>query len=69
MWTVVYIAPGLKEAERVKKLLSTEGFLVKLRTIGLSQTANDASTVEILVPELEAGEAMETINTALKSII
>lgn len=69
MWTVVYIAPSLKEAERIKKFLSTEGFLVKLRTIGLSQIADDVNTVEILVPELEAVEAMETINTALKSII
>jgi hypothetical protein len=46
----------------MKKLLSTEGFLVKLRTIGLPQ-ANDACSVEILVPESEVDEAMEIINT------
>jgi len=69
VWTVIYIAPNPKEAERINKLLSNEGFLVKLRTIGLSQTAGDASTVEILVPESEADEALETINAALKSII
>ncbi|MDD4237309.1 MAG: glutamate decarboxylase [Desulfotomaculaceae bacterium] len=62
MWTVVYIAPSLKEAEKMEKLLSTEGFLVKLRTIGLPQ-ANDACSVEILVPESEVDEALETINT------
>lgn len=62
MWTVVYIAPSLKEAEKIKKLLTTEGFLVKLRTIGLSQ-ANEACSVEILVPESEVDEALEIINT------
>jgi hypothetical protein len=61
VWTVVYIAPSLKEAEKMQKLLSTEGFLVKLRTIGLSQ--NEACSVEILVPESEVHEAMEIINT------
>lgn len=61
MWTVVYIAPSLKEAEKIKKLLSTEGFLVKLRTIGLSQ--GEACSVEILVPESEVDEALEIINT------
>lgn len=61
MWTVVYIAPSLKEAQKMEKLLSSEGFLVKLRTIGLTQ--NDACPVEILVPESEVDEALETINT------
>ena len=62
MWTVVYIAPSLREAEKIEKLLSTEGFLVKLRTIGLPQT-NDACSVEILVPESEVDEALEIINS------
>lgn len=62
MWTVVYIAPSLREAENMEKLLSTEGFLVKLRTIGLPQT-NDTCSVEILVPESEVDEALEIINT------
>lgn len=62
MWTVVYIAPTLKEAEKLEKRLSTEGFLVKLRTIGLSHT-NDSCPVEILVPESEVDEALEAINT------
>lgn len=62
MWTVVYIAPDLKEAKKMEKILKAEGFLVKLRTIGLSQ-ANDTSSVEILVPESEVDEALETINT------
>lgn len=62
MWTVVYIAPSLKEAKKIETLLSAEGFLVKLRTIGLPQ-ASDACSVEILVPESEVHEALETINT------
>lgn len=60
MWTVVYIAPHMKEAERIKILLSGEGFLVKLKSVGLSQN-NECGPVEILVPESEAEEAMETM--------
>lgn len=62
MWTVVYIAPNKREADRLKMLLAAEGFLVKLRIIGLPQ-ANHSSSVEILVPESEVDEAMEIINT------
>ncbi len=62
MWTVVYIAPNQKEAEKLEKMLTTEGFLVKLRTIGLPQ-ANNACSIEILVPESEVDEALEIINT------
>lgn len=62
MWTVVYIAPNKKEAEKLQRLLTTEGFLVKLRAIGLPQ-ANNACSIEILVPESEVDEAMEIINT------
>ena len=61
MWTVVYIAPHKKEAERIKNLLSVEGFLIKLRSVGLSQT-NECGPVEVLVPESEVEEAMEIIN-------
>lgn len=62
MWTVVYIAPNKREADRLKMLLATEGFLVKLRLIGIPQ-ANSSCSVEILVPESEVDEAMEIINT------
>ncbi len=61
MWTVVYIAPNEKYAQKLEKILSTEGFLVKLRALGLPQTGNNRS-VEILVPELEVDDAMEIIN-------
>jgi len=62
MWTVVYIAPNKNEAERLQKLLTNEGLLVKLRAIGLSQD-NSVGSVEILVPESEVDEALEVINT------
>lgn len=61
MWTVVYIAPHKREAERIKDLLSREGFLVKLKSVGLSQSG-DCGPVEVLVPESEVEEAMEIIN-------
>lgn len=67
MWTVVYIAPNKREADRLKMLLAAEGFLVKLRIIGLTQ-ANDNCSVEILVPESEVDEAMEIINTVSSRI-
>ena len=67
MWTVVYIAPNKREADRLKMLLAAEGFLVKLRIIGLTQ-ANDTCSVEILVPESEVDEAMEIINTVSSRI-
>ncbi|WP_003543298.1 DUF2007 domain-containing protein [Desulfotomaculum nigrificans] len=62
MWTVVYIAPNKKEAERLQQALTREGLLVKLRNIGLPN-ANDNGSVEILVPESEVDEALEIINT------
>lgn len=61
MWAVVYIAPNREEAERIKKILSDEGLLVKLRELGLSQSGHSCS-VEVLVPESEVDEALEIIN-------
>jgi hypothetical protein len=61
VWTAVFIAPHKKEAERIKEMLSGEGFLVKLKYVGLSQ-ASECGPVEILVPESEVEEALEIIN-------
>lgn len=60
MWTVVYIAPNKAMAENYKSVLSAEGLLVQLRSIG-SPNHGDAGSVEILVPESEAEEAHEII--------
>ena len=61
MWTVVYIAQNEREADRLENLLAAEGIFVKLRMLGLSQ-ANNACSVEILIPESEVEEAMYIIN-------
>jgi hypothetical protein len=61
VWTVVYIAPSQEEANRLERLLSAEGFLIKLRPFG-STPAGVASSIEVLVPESEVNEALEVIN-------
>lgn len=61
MWTVVYIAPNQRVAERLQQKLTAEGLLVKLRPIGQVQP-DSVYSVEILVPELEVDEALEIIN-------
>lgn len=60
MWAVVYIAPSRKIAEQIRDLLQREGLLVRLRSVGPDQ--DDDSCVEVLVPEAEAGEALELLN-------
>lgn len=62
MWTVVYIAPSKSVAERLKDVLTSEGLLVSLRTVGLPHNGEGGS-YEILVPESEVDEAMEIINS------
>ena len=61
VWTVVYIAPGADEAKKIEEILRKEGFLVKLRPVGLSPGCN-INSVEILVPESEVQDALEIIN-------
>lgn len=65
MWTVVYIAPNKKIADSLKNLLSREGMLVQLRSIGLPNVG-DNGAVEVLVPESEVDEAMEILNTFVR---
>lgn len=48
MWTVIYIAPTEKIADRIKTKLTEEGFLVQVRSINLTK-----NQYEILVPEGE----------------
>lgn len=62
MWAVVYIAPSRKIAEQIRELLQREGLLVRLRSVGPD---HDDSCVEVLVPEAEAGEALELLNGLL----
>lgn len=65
MWTVVYIAPSRTMAESLQEVLSSEGLLVMLRTIGIPHVG-DSSAVEILVPESEVDEAMEILNSTVR---
>lgn len=60
MWTVIYISPSLKSAEKIQEKLSNEGFLVKLKQIGASPQ------YEILVPESELEEIQEVLNSILQ---
>lgn len=58
MWTVVYIAPNKKEAEKVRDLFLGEGLLVKLNEVAASE---DDPAYEVLVPESEVDEALELL--------
>jgi hypothetical protein len=60
MWTVIYIAPTAKIAERIKQRLSEEGFLVQIRGISLSK-----NQFEIVVPAGEVEEVQEVLNSIL----
>jgi hypothetical protein len=63
MWTVVYIAPTMRQAERIKAILTNEGFMVNLRTVELDE--NGRGSVEVQVPEGEAEEANEVLTQHL----
>lgn len=60
MWTVIYIAPTEKIADRIKSKLTEEGFLVQVRAINLTK-----NQFEILVPEGELQDVQEVLNSIL----
>ncbi|WP_019536041.1 hypothetical protein [Paenibacillus ginsengihumi] len=60
MWTVIYIAPTAKIADRIKQRLTEEGFLVQARPINMTK-----NQFEILVPEGEVEEVQEVLNSIL----
>lgn len=60
MWTVIYIAPTAKIAERIQKKLESEGFLVRVRAINLTKPQ-----YEILVPSGEVQEVQEVLGSIL----
>ncbi|MEW9670712.1 glutamate decarboxylase [Ammoniphilus sp. 3BR4] len=59
MWTVIYIAPNAKMAERIQDRLTAEGFLVKIRQASVSKH------FEVLVPETELDEIQEILSSIL----
>lgn len=62
MWTVIYIAPSAKKAERIQDKLSEEGFMVKIR-----QANTTREQYEILVPEAEVEEVQHVLGPILQS--
>ncbi|MBO8171870.1 MAG: glutamate decarboxylase [Bacillaceae bacterium] len=60
MWTVIYIAPSARSAEKIQDRLTAEGFLVKIR-----QVSSSSNQYEILVPEGELGEVQEILSSIL----
>ncbi|PKM90663.1 MAG: glutamate decarboxylase [Firmicutes bacterium HGW-Firmicutes-12] len=64
MWTVVYISSNGILAEQLKSVLVEEGLLVMLRPVGIP-FLGEAGPVELLVPESEAEEAHEIINSKI----
>lgn len=57
MWTVVYMAHNGTDAQKVKHILDSEGFLVKIRPIGKEEDR----VYEVLVPNGEVEEAHEVL--------
>lgn len=60
MWTVIYIAPSVKMAEKIQDRLADEGFLVKVRQ------SHNSKQYEILVPEGELEEVKEALSSILQ---
>jgi len=62
MWTVIYISPSEKIAERISNKLTEEGFLIKLK-----QVSGSKKQFEVLVPESELEEVQDALQRALSA--
>ncbi len=60
MWTVVYLAKNKKIAEKISDIISQEGVLTKIESVGKSPNEEEGY-YEILVPESEVEEAHSII--------
>lgn len=60
MWTVIYIAPSAKIAEKIKDRLTKEGFLVQVRA------SLHGKQYEVLVPESELDDVRESLTHILE---
>ena len=60
MWTVIYVAPSAKIAEKIQDRLTEEGFLVKVRA------SQHGKQYEVLVPESELDDVRETLTHILQ---
>lgn len=66
MWTVIYIAPSMAIADKLKQLLSDEGILANLRVVEIDDQGR--GSIEVQVPEGEAEEAHVIITENLGRI-
>ena len=57
MWKVIFIAQSGEYAQRMKQLLETNSFLVKLRSVGGKKNPS----YEVCVPVSEAEDAYEVL--------
>lgn len=55
MWTVVYVAQSIDEAQKIENALTADGVLVKLKQIGKGK--NGLGIFEVLVPKTEVEDA------------
>lgn len=58
MWTAVYMATGLANAEKIQVKLKQEGFLIKLKYFSKE---GEEDVYEILVPEFEAEDVQQAM--------
>ncbi len=63
-WVVVRVASTLALAEMMQEILTNEGILVMLRSLGPPQMGA-AAPVEVLVPRAEAEDAQEVLDEVL----
>lgn len=62
MWTVIYIASTLRQAEKICERLAAEGFLARQR-----QATTARQQYEILVPASELEDVKELLNDIVHS--
>jgi hypothetical protein len=60
MWTVIYIAQNKKMADKLERLLTEEGMLVKTQPV-YKKIESESGYFEVLVPEGEAEEAQNIL--------
>lgn len=58
MWTAVYMATGIDNAEEVERKLKAEGFLVKIKYFAQE---GEEELYEIMAPEFEAEDIQEAM--------
>ncbi len=59
MWTSIYIANNKKQADKLKNLLSTEGFMVHIRPIGSAAASGDGMfEIQVLGSEVEEAQTV-----------